>query len=192
MTIQFPGDAAPFISSSRNILKAHGIDVIMGTDFEEYSRIINTERTVQKLGPPFDYTQHELRKGESFWVIGRNAQGELVHTQAAKKVHLEGKTLAQHLLTNFRAFPPPLHGVDLEKSRFRATPGAHKIEGNVVYHGEVWMAPEDQGTYRGVGLSTVLARTGLLEVMRRWDPDYMYGFMLRKVAFKGFSERMGY
>ena len=53
------------------------------------------------------------------------------------------------------------------------------------------MAPEE-GKYRGVGLSTVLARTGLLEVVRRWDPDYVYGFMLRSVAFKGFAERMGY
>lgn len=53
------------------------------------------------------------------------------------------------------------------------------------------MAPEE-GIYRGVGLSTVMARSGLLEVMRRWNPDFMYGFMLRKVAFKGFAERMGY
>lgn len=26
----------------------------------------------------------------------------------------------------------------------------------------------------------------------RWDPDYLFGFMARAVAFKGFAERMGY
>ncbi|NNE52366.1 MAG: hypothetical protein HKN30_08180 [Sulfitobacter sp.] len=192
MTIQFPQDAAPFIATSRNILRSFGVEITIGSDFAEYSKIIREERKVQNLGAPFDHEQHELKPADSFWLIGRNDDGDLIHTQAAKKVPLGGKTLAAHLLRRFRDFPPPLPGVDLKRSRFRASPGSHHIKGNVVYHGEVWMAPPEKGRYRGVGLSTVLARTGLLEVMRRWDPDFMYGFMLRKVAFKGFAERMGY
>ena len=191
MSIQFPKDAAPFIATSRNILRSSGITITIGSDFEAYKKIIESERQVQKLGPPFDPKNHALNASNGFWLIGRNEDGELIHTQAAKKVTLHGKTLAEHLRTHFKFFPPPLPEVDVQKSRFRATPGAHKINGNVVYHGEVWMAPE-KGRYRGVGLSTVLARSGLLEVMRRWSPDYMYGFMLRSVAFKGFAERMGY
>lgn len=192
MSLQFAQDAAPFIATSRAILRSFGIQIIMGDDFEEYHDIITTERTVQPLGVPFDHTKQVLKKGHSFWIIARNSDGELIHSQAAKRIPLEGRTLAEYLLKGFRNFPPPLNGVDTKRSRFKATPGAHRIAGNVVYHGEVWMAPNDKGKYRGVGLSTVLARTGLLEVMRRWDPDYMYGFMLRQVAFKGFSERMGY
>ena len=48
------------------------------------------------------------------------------------------------------------------------------------------------GLFRGNGLSTVLARYGLLTAMQRWNPDYIFGFMARTVAFKGFAERMGY
>lgn len=191
MTIQFPQDATPFIASSRNILRSHGIEITIGSNFEKYSEIIHEERKVQNLGAPFNHKLYDLRKEDAFWLIGRNERGELIHTQAAKKVPLGGKSLAGHLLRNFRDFPPPIPGVQLSQSRFRATPGAHNIHGHVIYHGEVWMAPEE-GRYRGVGLSTVLARTGLLEVLRRWDPDYIYGFMLRTVAFKGFAERMGY
>ena len=87
--------------------------------------------------------------------------------------------------------PPPIPGVDLERSRYRASPGAHRITGETVYHGEVWMAP-DEGQYRGTGLSSVLTRAGLLEAVTRWNPDWIFGFMLRAVAFKGFSERVGY
>lgn len=192
MTLQFAQDAAPFIATSRDILRSHGIEITIGSDFDAYRRIIEEERKVQNLGAPFDCSKQDLKAGHAFWLIGRNEEGELIHTQAAKKVPLGGKSLAQYLLSAFREFPPPLPGVDIKRSRYRATPGAHRITGSVVYHGEVWMAPPDKGRYRGVGLSTVLARTGLLEVMRRWDPDYMYGFMLRKVAFKGFAERMGY
>lgn len=191
MTIQFPSDAAPFIATSRDILRAHKIEVTTGSNFEEYSEIIHTERKVQNLGAPFDFKQYDLKKEDAFWLIGRNREGELIHSQAAKKVPLHGASLATHLRTHFVDFPPPIPGVDFERSRFRATPGMRGITGNVVYHGEVWMAPEE-GQYRGTGLSTVLARTGLLEIMRRWNPDFIYGFMLRQVAFKGFSERMGY
>ena len=191
MTLQFPRDAAPFIATSRDILRAHGIEVTIGSNFEDYSAIIKAERKVQNLGAPFDFEKFDLKENHAFWLIGRNAEGDLIHTQAAKKVPLKGKSLASHLLTRFRDFPPPIPGVDFDRSRFRATPGSHKIMGNVVYHGEVWMAPEE-GRYRGSGLSTVLARTGLFEVMRRWNADFIYGFMLRQVAFKGFAERMGY
>lgn len=191
MTIQFPRDAAPFIATSRDILRSYGIEITIGSNFEDYSAIIKEERKVQNLGAPFDFEKFSFEESDSFWLTGRNAEGDLIHTQAAKKVPLCGKTLAAHLLTQFRDFPPPIPGVDFERSRYRATPGAHRIAGNVVYHGEVWMAPEE-GRYRGSGLSTVLARTGLLETVRRWNPDYIYGFMLRQVAFKGFAERMGY
>lgn len=191
MTLQFPQDAAPFIATSRDILRSHGIEVTIGSNFEKYAEIIKTERPMQKLGVPFDPTEFDLNKKESFWLIARNIEGELIHSQAAKRVHLSGQSLAGHLLHRFRDFPPPLPGIDNVRSRFRATPGSHHINGHVVYHGEVWMAPEE-GSYRGTGLSTVLARTGLLEITRRWNPDYIFGFMLRQVAFKGFSERMGY
>ena len=56
------------------------------------------------------------------------------------------------------------------------------------------------GLFRGNGLSTVLARYGLLTAMQRLTPDYIFGFVARNVPFKvarnvpfkGFSERMAY
>lgn len=191
MSFQFAADAAAFIATSRDVLQNHGLEVRIGSDFDEYRDIIAEHRPMQILGSPFNPKNHTLEDQNAFWLTGWTSDGQLVHTQAAKQVMLEGKPLANYLLRNFRLFPPPMPDVDLSRSRFRATPGSHRIEGSVVYHGEVWMAPE-RGVYRGVGLSTVLARTGLLEIIRRWDPDWVYGLMLRQVAFKGFAERMGY
>ncbi|MEP1698833.1 MAG: hypothetical protein ABJJ69_20075 [Paracoccaceae bacterium] len=191
MSFQFANDAAAFIATSRSILRDHGLEVRIGSDFQEYKEIIAEHRPMQVLGYPFDPAHQTLSEDKAFWLTGWNSDGQLIHTQAAKAVDLHGRPLSGFLLKNFRMFPPPFKDIDLKRSRFRATPGSHLIDGHVVYHGEVWMAPE-QGTYRGSGLSTVLARTGLLEVIRRWDPDWVYGFMLRAVAFKGFAERMGY
>ncbi len=191
MTIQFPSNAAPFIATSGSIIDAHGITITIGGDFEKYAKIIKEERSVQKLGDPFNPKKHRLNAANAFWLIGRNAEGELIHTQAFKTIDLSGIALSKYLMRNFLKFPPPIPGVDSAGSRYRASPGAHRIQGRTVYHGEVWMAPED-GKYRGSGLSTVLTRSGLLEVVSRWDPDWIFGFMLRAVAFKGFSERVGY
>ena len=191
MSFQFASDAAAFIATSRDILQSYGLEVRTGSDFEEYREIVTKHRPMQILGSPFNPDNHKLKDANAFWLTGWTEDGQLIHTQAAKRVVLNGRPLANYLLRNFQLFPPPFPDIDLSRSRFRATPGAHRIAGSVVYHGEVWMAPE-RGLYRGIGLSTVMARTGLLEILRRWDPDWIYGFMLRQVAFKGFAERMGY
>jgi hypothetical protein len=191
MTMQFSADAAPFIATSRDILFSQGIDLTFGTDFEEYKEIVADERPMQKLGAPFDPEINELNKNNAFWVIGRSEDGALIHTQASKRIRLSGRPLSSYMMRQFRAFPPPLPGVNLTTSRFRATPGTHRIAGTAAYHGEFWVAPE-RGRYRGVGLAPVFGRTGMLEMMRRWDPDWIYGFILNVVAYKGFGARIGY
>lgn len=32
----------------------------------------------------------------------------------------------------------------------------------------------------------------MMVAMDRWQPDYLFGFMAKAVAYKGFAERMGY
>ncbi len=191
MTIQIIRESARFIASSRNILRLNGLDLTVGSDFEEYAEIVRRERPMQALGAPFDPNRVKLTSANSFWLVGRNSADELIHTQACRVVPLRGKNLGNYLMRSFRDYPPAVPDLDLKRSRYRATPGAHRIDGTVVYHGEVWMAPE-KGMYRGSGLSTVMARSGLLEAMQKWDPDWLFGFMAQNVAFKGFAERMGY
>ncbi|MEM8654892.1 MAG: hypothetical protein AAGF36_09105 [Pseudomonadota bacterium] len=191
MTVQLPNYAAPFIATSRKILSSQGITLTTGTDFDAYKDIVEEERPMQKLGAPFDPEKHGLNKSNAFWLIGRSEDDALIHTQAAKRIPLSGRPLSGYLLRQFRAFPPPLPGLDLTRSRFRATPGTHRISGKAAYHGEFWVAPE-RGKYRGAGLAPVLGRTGMLEMMTRWDPAWIYGFILNVVAYKGFAARIGY
>lgn len=191
MTFQFSGVNDSLIATSGTILARHGIEVTISSNFNDYAEVIANERPAQKLGDPFNPDLHDLNKDTGFWLIGRNQQGDLVHTQAFKTIDLMGLSLSMYLRRMFHKFPPPIPGVDYSKSRYRASPGAHGISGSAIYHGEVWMAPE--GTlYRGNGLSTVLTRYGMTEAISRWDPDWVFAFMLRAVVFKGFSERVGY
>jgi hypothetical protein len=191
MTIQSQNDSTLFIASSQDILLQGGIDVQIGTDFDEYREIVLRDRPNQGLGAPFDLSLQNLNEGNAFWLTGRDMDGELMHTQAARLLDMKDETLGTYMFNRFREFPPAIPDIDLERSRFRASPGARNITGRVIYHGEVWMS-DKPGQFRGNGLSTVLARYGLLTAIQRWNPHYIFGFMARTVAFKGFAERMGY
>ena len=191
MTVQFVNDGAQFFAASNDILHSAGIRIEVGTDFDIYAKIVAKGRLVQGLGAPFDPQLHDLNETNAFWLVAYNSEGVLIHTQAAKMVKMEGKTLSQYMMGRFREFPPALPDIDFVRSRYRATPGAHGISGDVVYHGDIWVSQE-AGEYRGVGLSTVFARYGLMLAMEKWNPDFIFGFMARTVAFKGFAERMGY
>ncbi|MEP3945513.1 hypothetical protein [Ascidiaceihabitans sp.] len=191
MTLQPRNDSAQFIATSRDILWENDIDVTIGTNFDEYQEILDRDRPTQAMGAPFNPELHNLNPGNAFWLTGRDVDGRLMHTQAARLIDLRQETLADYMQHKFREFPPAIPDLDLDRSRFRASPGAKHIKGRVIYHGEVWMSP-NEGRFRGNGLSSVLARYGLLTAMQRWNPDYLFGFMARTVAFKGFAERMGY
>ncbi|MDE1131024.1 MAG: hypothetical protein OSA49_05620 [Ascidiaceihabitans sp.] len=191
MTIQTQNDSALFIASSQQILTDGGLSVQIGTDFDEYREILLRDRPKQALGAPFDPDIQNLNAGNAFWLTGRDLDGDLMHTQAARLLDLKHENLGGYMFNRFREFPPAIPDIDLDRSRFRASPGARNITGRVIYHGEVWMS-DKPGLFRGNGLSTVLARYGLLTAMQRWNPDYIFGFMARTVAFKGFAERMGY
>ena len=123
--------------------------------------------------------------------MGRDFDGDLMHTHAARLLDLKHEYLGDYMFNHFREFPPAIPDIDLDRSRFRSGQGARNITGRVLYHGEIWMS-DKPGLFRGNGLLTVLARYGLLTALQRWNPDYIFGFMARTVAFKGFAERMGY
>lgn len=190
MSFHSMNEGAQFVATSRDILLQNQISVTIGSNFLEYRKLLLDERPQQIMGAPFDPDVHELNQNNAFWLVARDADGLLMHTQASRLIDLKQQSLSGFMLKKFRDFPPAIPDLDLKRSRYRASPGASRITGDVVYHGEVWMG--DTGPYRGTGLSTVLARYGIHEAMCRWNPDYIFGFMARTVAFKGFAERMGY
>ena len=76
-------------------------------------------------------------------------------------------------------------------SQYNPGPGAHRINGRVTYHGDVWLKGGPDG-YRGTGVSAVLARYALASALMTWSPDYVFAFMPQPIAFKGLAEREGY
>ncbi|UWR22915.1 hypothetical protein [Sulfitobacter sp. S190] len=180
-----------FVASSADIFSRYGVTLEIGYDFEVYRTLLAEARPDHILGAPFDPDLHEMTAQNALWIVGRNAEGRIVHTQALRMLDMNGLSVGEYFTHRFREFPPSGVDLDLERSRFRAGPGAKRMYGRVAYHGEFWIAPEEGGL-RGQGVSCVLGRYGFFEAIQHWDPDHIIAFMVKAIAFKGLAERTGW
>jgi len=191
MTLHSANNDAHFMAASLDILKRNSVRLTIGTDFKEYKELLAEGRPDHQVGAPFDPDMHHLNESNAVWVVGRDAKNRIMHTQALRVLDLKQQRLSEYMRRGFRQFPPSGMDIDYTRSRYRPGPGAQRIAGKVVYHGEVWMGG-DPGQYRSIGLSCILGSYAFLTAMQRFAPDHVIGFMPKPVAFKGFAERQGY
>jgi hypothetical protein len=191
MTIQGFDHGAQIFATAMQIFDQFDITIEIGSDFNAYQLLLLEHRSQQPLGPPFDPKIHQLNAENAFWLAARGSDSRVIHTQSMRVLDLKSSNLENHLRESFRDFPPVGPDIDLAASRYRAGPGAQKILGRVCYHGELWM-DDSLGAYRGSGLSAVLGRFAFLTCIKRFSPDYVFGFVARSMIFKGLAERLGY
>ena len=178
-------------ATSLDMLHGLGVDLETGNDFEEYRRLLSLGRPDHVLGVPFEPKRQQLTEDNSYWIVGRDQSGAIMHTQAMKCLKLDDGRLSDYLYLNLREFEPSSMDIDYSRSSYRPGPGARRMRGSVVYHGEFWIGGKP-GQYRGTRLSSLLARHAFLTAMQTWNPDYFFGFMSEGLVFKGFSARFGY
>lgn len=190
MTIHDTFAGAQYVSRMLDIINDRGILIEMGSDFDLYAKHIRAHRQGLPLGLAFDPKRQNLNEDNGFWIAGWDRDGTMVHSQAIRRLALGKDCLSDYLAQNFQKFAPPGVLLDMTNSRYRAGPGAQRITGDVCYHGDLWVSPDD--SYRGSGLPGILARFALATCLLRWSPDHVFGFMAEHHAFRGLAEREGY
>ena len=180
-----------FVASSLRLFAAHGLTLRVGFDFGQYKTLLKEARPDHKIGVPFDPDIHDFSDGNAFWIVATDTRGAIVHTQALRLLDLSGISLADHLQSQFTAFPPPSIPLDLDKSNYRSGPGAQRMTGRIAYHGEFWIGGS-AGQVRGSGVSTLLSRYGFWMASQHWDPDHIFAFIVNAVAHKGLAARTGW
>ena len=175
---------------SGSLLMRKSIDITVGGNFADYSSIIMHERSSKPVGQPFMPNAGSLM-GPGVWLVGKDSDGSLIHTYAARSVNSTGQTLAEFLSVNFKSFAPSSPTIDLARATYRPSHGAQTLRGTGVYLGEFWL---HQHFRRGLDKTLVEQLNGLLckEILERLDCDYAFSFIRQELVESGFAARLGF
>jgi hypothetical protein len=185
-------DHGPIELLGRFFLKAEmaarkrGLDLSFAS-FEELAAVnLANRQHWAPLLPQFRPGMPGLGEDTAFCILGRNAAGEVVATQAARFYDLSASNL-QHESESLRLFygsgPTPPDAT----CRIR-TPVARSIRGYVAYSGSGWYRPD----YRGLQLSAILPRISRAYALARWNTQTTVSFINVGLVQKGIAARYGY
>lgn len=180
-----------YIMAIDNLAREQGVYIEVCTDFEEFQKVRSGQPDRSPLGPAFDASCSYIGPSNGFWVKGLDANGQIIHTQAMRLLDLSNTTLADHLQQHRLIYQPPNIGHGTAKSFDFLQNTTGMTGGKVVYHGELWMKPGLK-KHRGGGLVALLTRFMLAMAYMQWSPDFVFGFMLPIIAYKGLAAREGY
>ncbi len=178
-----------FISKATQFAESRGITLEIGCDFNFYEAVINNQPHRNFVGPRFSPDAFRSENKLGFWILGMDASGELVHTQAVRLVELEGNSLASHMEKRLTEYISDTF--DHKKLRFRAGPGSRAIKGTVCYHGEFWLKGGDDG-FRGADLAAPLTCLAMVISLLKWELDYIFSIIRSTVILKGLAARAGF
>lgn len=140
------------------------------------------------LVPIFDPTLGGMTPETGFVIIGRDEEGQVVATQAARLYDWSETTLKDEAtsLRMFYADPDAAFGRgDLCEI---TAPVATTIAGRVVFSGAGWYRRD----FRNKGLATILPRISRAYGFTRWNTDFTISIMADAVVAGGMAERCGY
>ena len=167
-------------------LEAAGLRVEIGDDFAKYRAYRNQQTDRGAIYPMFDVASSYVDNSNGFWICGFDSRGELVHTQAARLLDLNGGDLGAHLDNHRHKYITP------DMTFYRDPEGLQTITGKVCYQGDFWLRASGLGGPRSQGATSLLSRI-LLEIMAEtWNPDYVFALVPKRLAAKGAHLRYGY
>ena len=140
------------------------------------------------LVPTFDEALGGVTPETAFVLIGRNKDGEVVATQAAR-IYDWPETSLKDEATSLRMFYADPDAAFAREDRCEITaPIAEKITGRVVFSGGIWYRRD----FRGQDLGTILPRISRAYAFTRWHSDFTIGMLGDGVIAGGLAERAGY
>ncbi len=144
--------------------------------------------TWRPILPLFDPSCGGITEDNSFCILGRNASGEVVATQAARLYRWSQTSFHEEAssLRLFYADPAQFKG---EHEQVEVTaPAAKHLTGAVIFAGGIWYRPD----HRGRGLPYILPWLSRAYAYTRWRHDYSLSIMAEEVYRRGMARRSGY
>ena len=180
-----------FVSVICEIAESRGIHIRVCSDFEAFQEALKAQREAPPIYPMFDPACSYVDLANGFWIMGIDDNGELVHTQAVRRLDLTDCSLAEHLALHHQKYVIQGHPIDKSRSIYDRAPAWQSITGTVCYHGQLWLKGGENG-YRDRALTATLPRLALALSHMKWSPDFIFGFISPTLACGGLAAREGY
>lgn len=169
-------------------LQELGISLSFGT----FADLLDTNRanrdTWRPLLATFDPANGLMDPAQSYAMIGRNLQGQVVTVHGVRIFEWQStdfETEAQNLRMFFN--DPAAKALNGETCRVTA-PSAARLTGRVAFSGAAWRHP----SVRGQLIGAVIARASRAYSLTRWNTDMTAAAMSKTLIEKGFGRQNGY
>jgi hypothetical protein len=144
--------------------------------------------TWRPILPLFDPACGGITDDNSFCILGHNARGEIVATQAARLYDWMG-TSFQEEASSLRLFYAEPHVMKGAREDVRVTAAAaRELTGSVIFAGGIWYRPD----YRGIGLPYILPWLCRTYAYTLWKHHFSISIMAEEVYKRGMAQRSGY
>ena len=181
---------------SRFFLKAdtaarqRGVTVSFGT-YEELAEVNAKNRdTWAMITTMYDHRccPRGLAPDRAFCLLGRDARGEVVATQAGRIYFLDEESLHDQAVSLRMFYDEPEHmKAPNERCEVTASIG-RSMRGTLLINGAVWYHP----AYRKRQLSTIIPRMSRAYALTRWEIDHSMGLMMEGPTKGGVINSLGY
>jgi hypothetical protein len=139
------------------------------------------------LLPIFD-PAHGVTANDSYCIVARNAQGDVVATTAGRLFSWTKTTFKDEAESLRLLYQEPERSRGPDEAIRVTAPKAGRIAGRVVFNGAAW----NRRDYRGGNLSAILPRIGRSYALTTWSSDHVMSIMAEDVWRGGVAERAGY
>lgn len=178
-----------FFLAADRAARERGVRLSLNADFDYLRSVNNANKdSWDSLAPSFNNSFNELDAGNGFCIIGRNAAGDVVSTQAARIYDLTGSSLAACVSSFHFFYADPAKMCEPGETCSFTSPSAAKLTGRIVFSGSTWIHPD----YRKRGLPTILPRISRALALTQWDTDYTISFVKFILVEKGVAKAYGY
>ncbi len=177
-----------FFLKADNAARDRGISLAFGTP-EEFAQVNEQNRdSWRPLIPIFHPRMGNFSTGNGFCILGRNRNGTVVATQAARFYPLDQTTFYDAASDLSLYYPDASAARARGESCLVTAQATRNVSGRVVFSGGGWYHPD----YRGRFLSCILPRISRAYAFSRWNSDFTVSMMAEGVIKGGMAERCGY
>ncbi|MEK9970905.1 MAG: hypothetical protein VW600_17345 [Ferrovibrio sp.] len=178
-----------FFLTADRAARDRGVTLSLNADFDYLRRVNKANKdSWDSLAPSFNNELNDIDAENGFCIIGRNADGDVVSTQAARIYDLTGSSLADSV-KSFRFFyADPAKMCEPGETCSFTSPSAAKLSGRIVFSGSTWIHPD----YRKRGLPAILPRISRALALTQWDTNYTISFVKFILVEKGVAKAYGY